>query len=148
MTRTAEDILGNWKMPDFKVGPITRTDIVRYAGASTDFNPLHHDEPYAQSLGHPSVFAHGMLSGGILATFVTNWFGRDSVRKYGIRFRSIVWPGDVLTATGTIRDVRGDGDVTVVSLDLSLIRNGEDTVVSGSADVVLPDDKNLEEETL
>lgn len=138
MTPTAEDILATWKMPDFKAGPITRTDIVRYAGAATDFNPLHHDEPYAQSLGHPSVFAHGMLSGGILATFVTTWFGESSVRKYGVRFRSIVWPGDVLTASGVITKVRSDGDETLVSLDLTLLRNNQDTVVSGHAEVALP----------
>jgi acyl dehydratase len=82
--------------PPFGVGPITRTDIVRYAGASGDFNPVHHDEPFALSAGLPSVMAHGMLSAGILASFVTRWFGAGAVRRYKVRFRERVWPGDVL----------------------------------------------------
>ncbi len=79
-------------------GPLTRTDLVRYAGASGDFNPLHHDHEFASNAGLPDVMAHGMLSAGLLASALTKWFGAGSVRRYSIRFRSPVWPGDVLTS--------------------------------------------------
>jgi acyl dehydratase len=74
--------------------PITRTQIVRFAGAAGDFNPMHHDEPFALAAGQPSVFAMGQLTAGILAEAVAGWFGAGNVTGYGVRFRDKVWPGD------------------------------------------------------
>jgi acyl dehydratase len=122
--------------PAFAVGPITRTDIVRYAGASGDFNPIHHDEPFAQSAGLPSVMAHGMLSAGILASFVTRWFGAGSVRRYKVRFRERVWPGDVLTAEGRVSRVFDSGGERRAELDLTLRRQDGQPVVTGTTEVV------------
>jgi acyl dehydratase len=76
--------------------PITRTQIVRFAGAAGDFNPMHHDEPFALAAGQPSVFAMGQLSAAILAQAVADWFGAENVAGYGVRFRDRVWPGDRL----------------------------------------------------
>ncbi len=123
------------KGPDFVVGPLTRTDIVRYAGASGDFNPIHHDEPFAQAAGLATVMAHGMLSAGILATFVTKWFGPGSVRRYKARFRERVWPGDVLTASGTILRVFEAGAERRAEIELSLSRRDGTAVVTGTAEV-------------
>jgi acyl dehydratase len=123
--------------PAFSVGPLTRTDFVRYAGASGDFNPIHHDEPFAKSAGLPSVMAHGMLSAGILASFVTQWFGAGCVRRYKVRFRERVWPGDVLSAEGRVVHVRGDGDQRRAELELVLKRQDGVAVVSGIAEVTL-----------
>jgi acyl dehydratase len=75
---------------------ITRTQIVRFAGAAGDFNPMHHDEPYAHAAGQPSVFAMGQLSAAILGAAVAGWVGRDNVAAYGVRFTDKVWPGDRL----------------------------------------------------
>jgi len=121
--------------PAFRVGPITRTDIVRYAGASGDFNPIHHDEPFAQSAGLPMVMAHGMLSAGILASYVTHWFGAGSVRRYKVRFRERVWPGDVLSAEGKVERVRATEGAQQAELELLLKRQDGVVVVSGSAEV-------------
>ena len=77
------------------IGPVTRTDFVRYAGAGGDFNPLHHDDEYANSLGLPSVFAMGMWTAGLLATFVSDRLGLR-IAALDLRFRSPVWPGDEL----------------------------------------------------
>ena len=63
-------------------GPITRTDIVRYQGASGDFIPLHHDEPYAQAAGYPSVFSVGMFTAGLLAGFAVDWLGPENIRRF------------------------------------------------------------------
>ncbi len=125
--------------PPFAVGPITRTDIVRYAGASGDFNPIHHDEPFAQSAGLPSVMAHGMLSAGILASFVTRWFGAGTVRRYKVRFRERVWPGDMLQAEGRVSRVFDSGGERRAELDLTLRRQDGQPVVTGTAEVVCVD---------
>jgi acyl dehydratase len=76
--------------------PITRTQIVRFAGAAGDFNPMHHDEPFAQAAGQPSVFAMGQLTAAIVARAVAGWFGASNIAGYAVRFRAKVWPGDCL----------------------------------------------------
>ena len=102
-------------------GPVTRTDIVKYAGAGGDFNPLHHDDDYAREVGHPAAFAMGLLTVGYLATAVEKWFGRENVREFGTKFLAPVWVGDVLTCTARrsgsevqlqVADARGELKVT------------------------------------
>ena len=82
------------------VGPLTRTDIVRYQGASGDMNPLHHDEPFARVAGYDAPLVIGMLGAGLLGSYATDWLGASNVRRFRIRFRAQVWPGDTLTCTG------------------------------------------------
>ncbi|MBI4252263.1 MAG: hypothetical protein HY618_07365 [Candidatus Tectomicrobia bacterium] len=81
---------------ELTVGPLTRTDFVRYAGASGDFNPNHHDEIYAIRSGFDRPFAQGMLQGGYLGRARTEWFGPASLRKFRIRFSAQAWPGDMV----------------------------------------------------
>ena len=102
------------------VEKLSRTQIVQYAGASGDFNPIHHDEKFAtETAGYPSVFAHGMLTMGLTGKLLTEWLGDGVLQEYGVRFVGQVWPGDTLTATGTVKSVEaadGDGiDVTAHS---------------------------------
>ena len=81
------------------VEDLPRTQIVMYAGASGDFNPIHHDEIFAtKRAGYPSVFAHGMLSMGLTGRMLTDWLGDGVLREFGVRFVRQVWPGDTLTA--------------------------------------------------
>ncbi len=116
------------------VDDLTRTQIVQYAGASGDFNPLHTDEVYAtQVAGFPSVFAHGMLTMGMTARVLTDWIGDGRLLSYKARFVKQVWPGDTLTARAEItalRDVDGDpvADIEVVTRN----QNG-DIVLNGTA---------------
>jgi acyl dehydratase len=86
--------------------PVTRTQIVRFAGAAGDFNPMHHDEPFARAAGQDSVFAMGQLTAAVLAEAVAGWLGRDRLTGYGVRFRAKVLPGDQLVLTGTPADGR------------------------------------------
>jgi acyl dehydratase len=79
-----------------RVGPITRTDIVRYAGAGGDFNPVHHDDVYARSLGLPGVFAMGLLGAGYLSRVLAAEFGASTVERFTVRFRAQMWPGETL----------------------------------------------------
>jgi acyl dehydratase len=109
---------------------ITRTDIVRYAGASGDFNKIHHDEPYATSIGLPQVFSIGMLQAGIVSSFVTDWLGVEQVRKVGFRFKEQVWPGDELTCTGTVASV----DAGRVVVDVVCTRQTGGVAIAGAAE--------------
>ena len=81
---------------------ITRTHIVRYAGASADFNPIHHDELYAIRAGNDRVFAMGMMTAGILSHMIIDWVGDENLRKYKVRFFTRIWPGDTVTCKGKI----------------------------------------------
>ncbi|TDB87472.1 dihydroxy-acid dehydratase [Actinomadura sp. KC216] len=93
---------------EVRVGPLTRTDFVRYAGAGGDFNPIHHDDAFAKSAGYPSVFGHGLLTAGILSGFACDWLGRRNLRTYGVRYVAQVWPGDTLILSGEITSVTGE----------------------------------------
>ncbi len=81
---------------ELAVGPLTRTDFVRYAGASGDFNPNHHDEIYAIRAGFEKPFAQGMLQGGYLGRLLTEWLGPASLRSLRMRFSAQAWPGDMV----------------------------------------------------
>lgn len=87
---------------DLHVGPVTRTQIVRFAGAGGDFNPMHHDEPFAQAAGQESVFAMGQLSAALLARLMSEWVGTAALRSLSVRFTAKVWPGDELDLHGEV----------------------------------------------
>ncbi len=87
---------------EIKVGPITRTDMVRYAGASGDFNPNHHDEIYAIRAGFEKPFAHGMLQGGYLGRMLSEWLGPAALRSFRLRFSAQAWPGDMVICKARI----------------------------------------------
>lgn len=89
---------------EVRTPPVTRTQIVRFAGAAGDFNPMHHDEEFARAAGEPSVFAMGQLTAAILGERVAEELGDEAVTGYGVRFRDKVRPGDVLVLRGTPPD--------------------------------------------
>ena len=113
---------------------LTRTQLVMYAGASGDYNPVHTDEVFATKVaGYPTVFAHGMLSMGATARMLTNWVGDGRLTKYGVRFVSQVWPGDTLTARATVEAVHTDGAAPIVDLKVVTTNQDGKEVVSGYA---------------
>jgi acyl dehydratase len=113
---------------------LTRTQLVMYAGASGDYNPVHTDEVFATKVaGYPTVFAHGMLSMGATARMLTNWVGDGRLTKYGVRFVSQVWPGDTLTARATVEAVRKEGGQSFVDLKVATTNQNGQEVVSGYA---------------
>jgi acyl dehydratase len=123
--------------PPRHFGPITKTDIVRYAGASGDYNPLHHDEEFARSAGHPSIFAMGMFQAGLLGTFMSDWLAGGIVRQFQVRFREQVWPDDVLTCRGVVTRVQEDEAGRRVHVDLTCERQTGGVAIAGSAIVEL-----------
>ena len=84
-----------YKMPEYISAPITRTHLVRYAGASGDFNPLHHDQTFVKMIGMKNVIAHGMLIMGIAGEAINSWIGNKNLRKYHVRFLSMTEPVDL-----------------------------------------------------
>lgn len=116
------------------VEDLKRTQIVQYAGASGDYNPLHTDEVFAtQVAGYPSVFAHGMLTMGMTGRLLTDTVGDGRLTAFGGRFTSQVWPGDTLTATATVEAVRDEGGEHLVDLSVQTVNQGGAIVFSGTA---------------
>jgi acyl dehydratase len=99
--------------------PISRVDLVRYCGASGDFNVIHWNERIAKAVGLPDVIAHGMLTMAEAGRILTDWAGDPAaVESYSVRFsRPVVVPDDdrgaVLTVSGTVDEKREDGRVLV-----------------------------------
>jgi acyl dehydratase len=128
---------------DLKVGEVheavvvdnlTRTQLVQYAGASGDYNPLHTDEVFATKVaGYPAVFAHGMLTMGVTGRMLTDWVGDGRLTSFGVRFSRQVWPGDTLTARATVEAIRREDGQHLVDLVLSTRNQNGEEVVSGSA---------------
>ncbi|HJN91404.1 MAG TPA: MaoC/PaaZ C-terminal domain-containing protein [Dehalococcoidia bacterium] len=113
---------------------LSRTQIVQYAGASGDYNPLHTDEIFTTKVGgYPTVFAHGMLSMGMTGKMLTNYVGDGRLTKYGVRFVSQVWPGDSLTATATVEAIREENGEHLVDLTIATRNQAGKDVVQGSA---------------
>ena len=112
------------------VEDLKRTQIVMYAGASGDYNPVHTDEVFTKEVaGYPSVFAHGMLTMGMTGKMVTNYVGDGRLTEYGVRFTSQVFPGDTLDATATIVGVSNG----IVDLDITTVNQDGVAVLKGSA---------------
>ncbi len=113
---------------------VTRTHIVKYAGAGGDFNPLHHDDTVAQSLGgYPSVFAHGMFSMGLTGRMLTDWLGPTALKKFGVRFTRQVWPGDTLTTRGEVTAISEEGDQKLATIKVITVNQNGESVVEGEA---------------
>jgi acyl dehydratase len=121
------------ELPERTFGPLTRTDFVRYQGASGDFNPIHHDEEFARAAGFESVFSVGMLQAGLLATYCTDLLGPENVRRFKVRFREQVWPGDTLVAAGRVTQVYEADEEPRVELELSVRRQGGGVAIEGLA---------------
>lgn len=87
---------------------IERLDLVRYAGASGDFNPIHWSDEIARAVGLPGVIAHGMYSMGVATRVLTAWAGDPAaIRRLKVRFSNMIEPGQTLTAKGEVAEVDG-----------------------------------------
>jgi acyl dehydratase len=117
---------------------LTRTDLVMYAGASGDFNPMHHDEVKAKDAGLPSVFGHGMFSMGLLGRAITDWVGIGNLRNFKVRFTKQTWPGEQLSSKIVVAGKRKEDGENLVDLEVELANDNGEVKVSGSAVAALP----------
>ena len=123
--------VGDEKREEFPA--LTRTMFVKYAGASGDFNPMHHDDTIAAQVGNPSVFGHGMLTAGLMARVVKDWFGPEAMRRFSVRFAKQVWPGETITFTAVVTGKRAEGGNDLVDLELKAANADGEEKLSGSA---------------
>jgi acyl dehydratase len=136
-----EDVREGQEIPAFVVEGLTRTDLVRYAGASGDFNPIHHDEEFAKMAGNPTVFGHGMLTAGFVAKCLTDFVGPENLRRYKIRFATRVWPGDTIACKARVTRKYDEAGEHRVEGEVVALRQTGEVAVSGSFTAALPERK-------
>lgn len=118
--------------------PITKVQLVRYAGASGDFNPLHTDDEAARHAGFPGVVAHGMLIMAFLAEAVTTWLPRKLFKSIKVRFKGVTRPGDAITVIGRVREKRVVDREGRVVCDIEAMDQRKDVKAAGTFEIVLP----------
>ena len=116
---------------------VDRAMFVRYAGASGDFNPIHWNEEFAKSAGYPTVFAQGMFTAGVLATFLTNWAGEAAVRRFRTRFVGQVWPGEQITCSARVTNVYEQDGERRADCELSVVNEKGERKIDGDATVAI-----------
>ncbi|HBP14929.1 MAG: MaoC/PaaZ C-terminal domain-containing protein [Pseudomonadota bacterium] len=118
------------------VEDLKRTQVVMYAGASGDYNPVHTDELFTTKVaGYPGVFAHGMLTMGMTGRVLTNYVGDGRLTEFGVRFTNQVFPGDTLDSTATVTAI-SEG---LVDIDVSTVNQEGVEVAKGSAQARIDD---------
>lgn len=128
MSRPAPQLSPGQQLPERKFGPVTQTDVVRFAGAGGDFNPLHHDPAFAATAGLGGVIAMGQFQAGLLAGWLTDLIGVEHLQRYAVRFVAPVRLGDRLEMGGTVTGLDSG------SAELELwVRNQDGPVVTGTA---------------
>lgn len=115
---------------------LSRTDLVRYAGASGDFNPMHTDEVAAKEVGLPSVFGHGMFSMGLLARAVTDWAGVGNLKVYGVRFTKQTWPGETLSTKIVVTGKEETAEGKIIVAELALLNEHGEVKLKGTTRVL------------
>jgi acyl dehydratase len=119
------------------IGPVTQTDIVRFAGAGGDFNPLHHDPAFAAAQGFDRPIAMGQMTAGLLAAWLTDWCGVENLRDLEVRFTAPLVLGDTVLLAGHVVSIDPiEDDLGLARVDLVATR-GDVTLVSGHATVVV-----------
>lgn len=124
------------ELPARVVGPLTQADVLRFAGASGDFNPLHYDTELARRAGFPAPVAMGQLTAGIVAAWVTDWCGVERLAEFEVRFVAPVLVGDTITLTGEVTDVVTDDGREMARLTVAA-STGDTVVVKGRAAAVI-----------
>lgn len=117
---------------------VSRSNFVRYAGASGDFNPMHHDDTVATAIGYPSVFGHGMFTAGVLSHYLTDWVGVGNVRSFGVQFRGQLYPGATLSFSTTVTRKYKEGDENRIDAALVVTDDKGTVIVTGKATAALP----------
>jgi len=117
---------------------LDRTDLVMYAGASGDFNPMHTNEVAAKDAGLPSVFGHGMFTAGLLGTALTDYVGVGNLRLYKVRFTKQTWPGETLTTEVTVESKYEQDGEHRVDLECAVVNQEGEAKITGVATAALP----------
>ena len=133
-----EDVQVGDTMPELVKPALSHIQLVRYAGASGDFNPLHTDPKFGEMVGTGGIIAHGMLIMGFVGQLLSDYVGPTVLRKFGVRFRGMTRLDDMITCTGTITEkYEADGEGRIAGKVQAADQNG-DVKVSGTFVAALP----------
>ena len=133
-----EDVQVGDGLPKLIKSPVTHVQLVRYAGASGDFNPLHTDPKIGEMVGTGGIISHGMLIMGFVGQLLSDYVGPTALRKFGVRFKGMTHLDDVITCTGTITNkYEADGEARIAGKVQAVDQNG-DVKVAGSFVAALP----------
>lgn len=125
-------------MPEIRIAEVSRSHFVRYAGASGDFNPLHHDELAARAAGFPSVFGMGMFTAGVLSRIVMGFVAGSTVRRFTVRFVNQLWPGDALCCRGQLTRKFTEGDRRLIEGEVEATNQRGEVLARGRFVAALP----------
>ena len=133
-----EDVQVGDTMPELVKPALSHIQLVRYAGASGDFNPLHTDPKFGEMVGTGGIIAHGMLIMGFVGQLLSDYVGPAALRKFGVRFRGMTHLDDVITCTGTIMEKYEAGGEGRIAGKVQAVDQNGDVKVSGTFVAALP----------
>lgn len=123
-------------LPSVTEDPITKVQLVRYAGASGDFNPLHTDDGIAKASGMKGVIAQGILIMGFMGQAISGWVDLRDLKRFKVRFRGVTYPGDVITIKALVREKKPSVEGEIVLCDIAAEDQNGETKVSGEFKVL------------
>lgn len=132
-----QDVNAGDSIPAFVKAPVTKVQLVKYAGASGDFNPLHTDPEVGKAAGIGQI-AHGMLIMGFVGEAVTGWIPKKYLRKLSVRFAGMTRPDDVITVTGKVTEKQQEDGHNIIRGEVLAKNQKDETVVAGSFEAALP----------
>jgi acyl dehydratase len=137
--RYFEDIEVGSEVPELVYGPVTKEQIKEYADVTGDPNPMHQDEEFAKMAGYRTVIAHGLMNMAYVSRMLTAWVpDHRQLKRLKTRFSKVVYPGDIMTCKGKVTGKHVEKDGNYVELEISSENQDGETVVKGTATLVLP----------
>jgi len=144
-----DDVNVGDEMPAFTSDPLTRTHFVRYAGASGDFNPLHHDATFVKLFGMETVISHGMLVMGITGRAITDWIPQKYLKSFKVRFAGMTQPADVndmenttaratMTVTGKVVNKAEENGEKIIECEIQTADANGEVKITGVVKAALP----------
>ncbi|MBL6932141.1 MAG: MaoC family dehydratase [Rhodospirillales bacterium] len=124
-------------IPETTKGPITRTQLALFAGASGDHNPIHLDDEEARKGGLPGVIAHGMLNMAYLGQLLSDFVPQSNIRSFSARFVAMTVPGDTITCRGEVAEKREENGEKRLDLKIVAVNQKDETVLDGAASIAL-----------
>ncbi|MBM7661976.1 acyl dehydratase [Bacillus mesophilus] len=115
-------------LENIQLTPVSRLDLIKYAGASGDYNPIHTIDEEAEKAGLPGIIAHGMWTMGNLAKLFTPYYEEGFIQDYQIRFRSMVFLNDVITLKATLKEMSDEQ----LNFDVAAVNQDDKVVIKGS----------------
>jgi len=133
-----EDVQVGDTIPELVKPALSHIQLVRYAGASGDFNPLHTDPKFGEMVGTGGIIAHGMLIMGFVGQLLSDYVGPTVLRKFGVRFRGMTRLDDMITCTGTIMEKYEAGGEGRIAGKVQAVDQNGDVKISGTFVAALP----------